>query len=195
MTRERRSGTQTVEWRATPLAEQFPLEVFEVEQTRECHFKKKKPHEDGRRRLGCERCGKAKLDPCHLGTGGSFNAFGSGGGGHAGAGQWQGIKAQWEKVLDAKLREVGLPLGLGGVFVEGRMTFPDRAARDQGNFRVVLEKALGDVLQSGGWLEADDWTRYEFGGLAYAYVAGVSRTELRIYPRWPVDDGQVSLLP
>jgi hypothetical protein len=51
-----------------------------------------------------------------------------------------------------------------------------------GNYRVLLEKALGDALKVGGWLDDDDWSRYEFGGLAYAYERGVSRTRLIIFP-------------
>jgi hypothetical protein len=52
----------------------------------------------------------------------------------------------------------------------GLCCFPDRIRRDQGNFRYFIEKALGDALVAGGWLEFggladDDWDHYEFGGM------------------------------
>lgn len=165
-------------WVPCPPEDRVALAPVRIEQERECHFKKKA---DGKR--GCERCGRSKGDSAHLGTGGSFNAFGSGANQFA----WQGIKAHLMKIVTEKLTEAGLPKGLGHVLVEGRMTFPDRGRRDQGNFRIMWEKAVGDALKEGGWLEDDDWTRYEFGGLAYAYERGVSRTELMFFPAWPRD--------
>jgi hypothetical protein len=65
--------------------------------------------------------------------------------------------------------------------VEGQCTFPDRTRRDQGNHRFMLEKAMGDALVAGGWLEDDDWSRYEFGGLSAVYEKGVSRTRLMVF--------------
>jgi hypothetical protein len=47
----------------------------------------------------------------------------------------------------------------------------------------MVEKAMGDALTTGGYLEDDDWSRYEFGGLAYRYEKGVSRTRLLVFPR------------
>ena len=63
------------------------------------------------------------------------------------------------------------------------MTFPNRIKRDQGNFRWMIEKALGDTLVGGGWLPDDTWDRYEFGGLTYKYEKGVSATRLMLFPR------------
>jgi hypothetical protein len=45
-----------------------------------------------------------------------------------------------------------------------------------------VEKALGDALVEGGWLEDDDWSRFEFGGLAAVYERGVSRTRIMVFP-------------
>lgn len=154
-----------------------PLEPVELEIVRRCHFKKKAPV-DGKKRLGCDRCGAAKHDPVHLGAPESFNVFAS-----SGWSVYQAAKKRWAVVLLPLLEQSGLPKELAGVMVEGEATFPDRAARDQGNYRVILEKALGDVLQEGGWIEADDWTRYSFGDLAYRYERGVSRTRLMLFPR------------
>lgn len=155
------------------------LEPVAIEVVRRCHFKKRPPHpETGRKRLGCDRCGLSKHDPIHLGAPESFNVFAS-----SGWSVYQTAKKRWATVLTPLLEEAGMPKGLAGVMVEGEATFPDRAARDQGNYRVILEKALGDVLQEGGWITSDDWTRYSFGDLAYRYERGVSRTRLMIFPR------------
>lgn len=171
---------------------ELDLQPVELTVTRECHFKKRAPV-DGKKRQGCDRCGRAKHDVCHLGAPESFNVFAS-----SGWQVYQTAKKCWALALLPQLEASGLPRGLGRVTAEGRATFPDRAKRDQGNYRVILEKALGDTLVEGGWLEADDWTRYEFGQLAYAYEAGVSRTQLMIFPAAaPLDleaGGQAALL-
>jgi hypothetical protein len=70
------------------------------------------------------------------------------------------------------------------VYVEGEMTFPDRHKRDQGNFRFIVEKALGDALQQAGVIADDDWDSYEFGGLSKTYEKGVSRTRLLLMADW-----------
>jgi hypothetical protein len=40
--------------------------------------------------------------------------------------------------------------------VEGEVSFGDGRERDQGNHRVIVEKALGDALVRGGYLPDDD---------------------------------------
>lgn len=107
----------------------------------------------------------------------SLNAFGSGN-------RWKFIteKRTWQKLLIGALTEAELPTGLDRVVVEGEVTFPDRRKRDQGNYRFMIEKALGDALTEGGWLTDDDWTRYSFGGLGAVYEKGVKRTRLMVFP-------------
>lgn len=137
-----------------------------------------KPYCDFKRKLGCARCGLAKKHRDHMGAPPSLNVLGSGD-----QRAYIGMKDQWQEALTELLEASGLPRGLGRVTVEGEVTFPDRREdRDQGNFRVVLEKALGDALERGGWIERDDWTRYEFGGLACRHERGVSRTRLILFP-------------
>ena len=133
---------------------------------------------DGR---GCEVCRRGRRHADHLGAPPSLNVFGS----SANQFVYQGLKKTWQEILDALLRDARLPKPLGKVMAEGRVCFPTRTRRDQGNYRFLLEKALGDTLTAGGWLEDDDWTRYEFGNLAYVYEARVSWTELVIFPAWP----------
>lgn len=152
------------------------LEPVEFTVLRECHFKKK----DGRR-LGCARCERAKKHPAHFGAPPSVNSILSGQG-SGNAMVYANLKKLWGDLLTARLLETGLPRGLARVVVEGEATFPDRGRRDQGNFRFIVEKALGDALKRGGWLADDDWSSYEFGGFAYRHVPGVSRTRLTLFP-------------
>ena len=135
-------------------------------------------------RQGCARCGAAKGDRVHIGAPPSLNVLGSGD-----PAIYMGMKARWQAHLAELLDASRLPRGLAQVMVEGEVTFPDRTRRDQGNFRTLIEKALGDALVNGGgdvaggWLDDDDWEHYEFGGLAYRYERGVSRTRLMLFPR------------
>lgn len=146
-------------------------EPVEIELTQH-HAYRKKPG----RAKGCAVCNEAKIHADHLGAPPSLNVLGSGS-------QWAYIamKKAWEELLGSQLEMAGLPKGLSHVLVEGQCTFPDRHRRDQGNHRFMIEKALGDALVAGGWLIDDDWTRYEFGGLAAIYEKGVSRTRLVVF--------------
>jgi hypothetical protein len=150
---------------------QGALEPVEIELTQHHAYKSK-----GKSRKGCAVCNEAKTHPDHLGAPPSLNVLGSGN-------QWafQAHKKAWQTLLIEQLEASGLPRGLSHVLVEGHCTFPDRHRRDQGNHRFMLEKAMGDALVAGGWLEDDDWSRYEFGGLAAAYEKGVSRTRLMVF--------------
>lgn len=127
---------------------------------------------------GCATCGRNKGDGAHFGAPPSINPLGSGD-----PRIWQGVKERWSEVLREALEASELPRGLFGVFVEGEAVFPTRAGRDQGNFRIILEKALGDVLAAGGWIADDTWDRYEFGNLVQRVEAGVSATRLMLLPR------------
>jgi len=127
---------------------------------------------------GCAVCGRFKNDAAHFGSPPSINPLGSGD-----PGTWMGLKENWSRVLREELERSDLPRGLFGVFVEGEAVFSQRGGRDQGNFRIILEKALGDVLAAGGWIEDDTWDRYEFGNLAQKIEPGVSATRLVLMPR------------
>jgi hypothetical protein len=144
-----------------------------------------------KRQNGCVHCGKAKNDPDHLGAPESFNVFASG--------SWeayQAAKKRWHVVLAPLLVASGLPLGLDRIVVEGECSFGDERDRDQGNHRVVIEKALGDVLVEEGYLPRDTWDHYEFGNLVRR-EAGVNRIVLSLFPHAPeraAPPAQASLL-
>lgn len=126
---------------------------------------------------GCGVCGRAKAHPEHQGAAPSMNVLGSGN-----QFAYQALKQAWQELLIEQLERADLPRPLARVVAEGEVTFPDRRRRDQGNHRFFVEKALGDALTAGGWLEDDDWARYEFGGLAAVHEARVSRTRLILFP-------------
>lgn len=180
------------------------MEPVFIEQVGECHFEAKpcalcglpksnrahRPKKtaacSGKWPRGCNRCGRNKGDLAHFGAPPSLNLLSSGPGAdnpHF----YAGLKKTWQGLLAELLEDSDLPRGLGRVTVEGLVTFPTAGRRDQGNHRVLLEKALGDALTDGGWLEDDDWTRYEFGQLSMRVEPGVSATHLSIFPSPVVD--------
>jgi hypothetical protein len=144
------------------------LEPVLLEIRQECAFQ---------RSIGCATCGRPKKWRGHFGAPPSINPLGSGD-----PRMWQHIKEQWSELLEEELRAAGLRRGLSRLMVEGEAVFPQRAGRDQGNFRVIIEKALGDVLKAGGWLPDDTWDRYEFGNLVQRIQPGVSATRLMLFP-------------
>jgi hypothetical protein len=127
---------------------------------------------------GCARCGRNKGDVAHFGAPESFNYL---------AGRdpkvYRAKIEQWKALLFDLLAASDLPKGLTHVLVEGEVSFGDsRKGRDQGNHRVLVEKALGDALVTGGWLPDDTWDHYEFGGFARIEEPGVSAVRLMLFP-------------
>jgi ribosomal protein L37E len=176
------------------------IEPVELEIVRRCHFKakacgacglpksnklhRKKNVEEGlpfcafKRKVGCATCGMPKAHADHLGAPESFNVM---------AGRdpnvYRSIIDKWAPVLAELLAASGLPKSLAQVMAEGEVSFGDAADRDAGNYRVMIEKALGDALVRGGYLESDTWARYEFGVLQRRDEPGVSRTRIMLFPR------------
>lgn len=188
---------------ATP-ADRLELEPVLIEVLGECAYKSKpcgncgkaKSHPSHKkkggacvfaRRIGCATCGRPKNWSGHLGSPPSFNVM---------AGRevmiYRNAIKQWADVLRPLLDSSGLPLGLGRVVVEGEVSFGDGVERDQGNYRVIIEKAVGDALVRGGYLAADTWSRYEFGGLQRRDVPGVSRTRFMLFPTLEPEPPQLS---
>lgn len=146
------------------------LQPVEVEHVLDHKFR-------ARAQRGCGVCGAAKTAVVHHGYPPSLNALGDGN-----RFAYRAMKTAWEERLVSLIERTDLPRPLARVTVEGLLTVPDRTRRDQGNFRVILEKALGDALVLGGWLEDDDWSRYSFGGLEFRYVKGESGLRLILFP-------------
>lgn len=96
---------------------------------------------------------------------------------------WQKVrreKQKWQRACETALMVAAVPRGLGSVLVSGRLEFTQRRRRDEGNFRVILEKALGDALTNGGWLEDDTPDHYQFGKLEIVAPAPRPRTLVTI---------------
>lgn len=72
-------------------------------------------------------------------------------------------KQRWEGWLGIALMEARVPRQLKQVRASATLRFKQRRRRDSGNHRVLLEKALGDVLVAGGWLPDDTSDLYRFG--------------------------------
>jgi hypothetical protein len=99
---------------------------------------------------------------------------------------WQKVrreKQKWQRDCETALMAAAVPRGLGSVLVSGRLEFRQNRRRDEGNFRVIIEKALGDALQNGGWIEDDTPEFYRFGALELVAPAPRARTLLTVV--WP----------
>ena len=83
-------------------------------------------------------------------------------------------KQDWEQWLLIALLEQRVPKGLASINASATIRFKERRRRDEGNFKPLIEKALGDVLQNG-WLEDDTPELYRFG--AVELLAPVERPE------------------
>lgn len=105
------------------------------------------------------------------GTPPSFNAVGL----HSHWTKGRKAKRDWQQWLSIALMEQKVPRGLKQVRASAALRFKQRRRRDEGNFRVVVEKALGDALVEGGWLADDTPDRYRFG--AVELLAPVDRPE------------------
>jgi hypothetical protein len=133
-------------------------------------------------------CGRAYSNIKHHGYPESLNIGGSGWNPHV----FQGHKQAWQRAFTDLMADAGLPRPLGKVFAEGQIVFPDRGRRDQGNFKFLIEKALGDALSDpeSGWLEDDRFypvSMYEFGNLQAVYRKDVAELRIMLFPAWPED--------
>jgi hypothetical protein len=72
------------------------------------------------------------------------------------------LKREWEQMLGTALMVARVPRGLEAVSATAEIHFKQKRRRDPGNFRVILEKALGDILQQG-WIEDDTAEYFSFG--------------------------------
>lgn len=157
-----------------------PVEIF---LERNHAFKEKGPHPDtGKKQRGCAVCKAGRLARDHLGAPPSLNDGGSGMDRMA----FQSLKKAWQGTLLGLLQATALPTGLDAVSVAGLVGFPTQQARDGGNYRWMVEKALGDALIDGGYLEDDcfyPWDRYSFDDIQGTWSKGRSWLLLRIAPR------------
>jgi hypothetical protein len=84
-------------------------------------------------------------------------------------------KLKWEGFIGIALMEARVPRQLKRVSATATLRFKQKRRRDSGNWRPILEKALGDILVSAGYLEDDTADLYSFGRVEL--VAPVDRPE------------------
>ena len=113
---------------------------------------------------------------------------------HARGGHWRyhTAKKHWTEAIGQQLMIAQsrgeLPRRVHRVKAVAVVTFKQRRTRDPGNFRFMLEKALGDALTGGKafpdgrWLPDDDEEHYKFGSCRLDVSPGVSHTTLKL--RW-----------
>lgn len=90
-------------------------------------------------------------------------------------------KKTWEGVCMAMLLKARVPRNYSRVIVAEMVLYvPDRRRRDAGNYRMLIEKCLGDCLQKGGWLPDDTPEHYSFRDVRFEYVKGERAMELRL---------------
>lgn len=89
-------------------------------------------------------------------------------------------KLQWQEWISTALMVEQVPRGLTSVTAAAEIRFKARRRRDEGNFRVILEKALGDALVEGGYLEDDTSEQFRFGALDLVAPADEPLTLVRL---------------
>lgn len=107
----------------------------------------------------------------------SINASGVGA-----SGSWQRfhrLKKQWEGMFVIALLAAKVPKNLPSITASASLRFKTKRRRDEGNFRALLEKALGDALQLG-WLEDDTPEYFRFNEVTFEPETGPARTILRL---------------
>lgn len=105
---------------------------------------------------------------------------------------YQTMKQMWQEQWIYLLERTDFPRGLGFIRAEGTITFGDRSHRDQGNFRFMIEKSLGDALQEARYFKSkkngkpgeDDWAHFSFGDLHYNYEKDHEQLIIRLFGEW-----------
>lgn len=76
-------------------------------------------------------------------------------------------KTRWQDIFEQLLMASGLERGQGRVRATASLRLPVRRKRDEGNYRWLLEKALGDALVNGRWLLDDTPDYFTFGAVTF----------------------------
>lgn len=156
-----------------------PVELY---LERDHAFKKKAPDPvTGKKRIGCEACGRAKQHRAHMGAPPSMNEGGSGMDRMA----FKTFKRAWQSAFVDLIAASGLD-ACEAVSVEVEVGYSSRGDRDGGNVKWWVEKVLGDALVEAGILHDDTYypvDRYDVGSITGVHSPGRSWLRLRIFPR------------
>lgn len=103
--------------------------------------------------------------------------------------QFHRRKKGWQQLFEGELMLGSssdvLPRRVDRVTVTGRLEFTTNRRRDEGNYRALLEKALGDALVNGGWLVDDTGDEFRFGELELEGGREQAQTILDLH--WEID--------
>lgn len=91
---------------------------------------------------------------------------------------WTAAKKAWQTDMETLLMAERVPRGMASVRASASMRFSVRRDRDEGNFRALLEKSLGDALVNGGWLADDTPDQYQFARLHFEDKPGPKQTTI-----------------
>jgi hypothetical protein len=106
----------------------------------------------------------------------SFNKSG-------GRGHWRsfhGYKRKWQMIFEVKMMGALPRKRYKRVVATAHLRFQTKRTRDEGNYRTILEKSLGDALVNGGWLQDDDTERFVFQHVVIDKETGTSQTTIHL---------------
>jgi hypothetical protein len=86
------------------------------------------------------------------------------------------LKKEWQQVFESLL--LASRAGRGPwkrVEAKARLRFKDHRRRDEGNFRVPIEKALGDALVNGSWIPDDTFNFFQMREVEFEPETGDPR--------------------
>lgn len=106
----------------------------------------------------------------------SFNVVGARQGGIA----FHRQKKRWQGIFEDLMLATGFPRDWEEIVCSAELQFPEKRKRDEGNFRVLIEKALGDALVNGGWIEDDDYEHYRFERVKFSQQPGSKLTRVSL---------------
>jgi hypothetical protein len=106
----------------------------------------------------------------------SFNMVGA-------RGHWKSMhykKRYWQEVFELKLMATLPRKRFKRIVASASLRFPTKRRRDEGNYRAILEKAMGDALVNGGWLKDDTVEQFVFQHVIIEQDNGPARTTIHL---------------
>jgi len=88
-------------------------------------------------------------------------------------------KTRWQDIFEQLLMASGLLRDQEQIRATAQIRLPVRRRRDEGNYRWLLEKALGDALVNGRWLPDDTPEYFTFGEVTFE-EPGPARTTVTL---------------
>jgi len=93
---------------------------------------------------------------------------------------WTKAEKQWRETFEMLLMSTGFPREWDQITAVVRLRFPTKRRRDEGNYRTLLEKALGDALVNGRWVEDDTPDHFVFERVHFEQQLGKAQTTIEL---------------